>query len=319
MPSPLLGARSRVATATCSSSSGVPPLLTPDLLGDVVSEKAPPPRGRRDRALLRAGRPRSYGRVLRDGDGRLTRIVEATDATAEQLSLREVNSSIYVFALPGLWAVLEGLDPHNAQGELYLTDAVRSSQSRRAVRRIARLDQEEVDGVNTRVELAAAAAALRDRVVTGHMLAGVTVVDPSTTWIEADVEIEADAVIQPFTVLRGRTTDRRRGGGGPSRRRRRRRRRRPRAGGAVLLPAAGNGPPRGAKAGTFVEVKASTIGADAKVPHLSYIGDAEIGEEPTSERARSPRTTAPSASVRSNGRSSAATSTPVARMCSSRP
>ena len=150
--------------------------------------------------------PRSYGRVLRDGDGRLAGIVEASDATSEQLSVREVNSSIYVFALPGLWAALERLEPHNVQGELYLTDAVRGlieAGARGAAYRSPR--PEEVDGVNTRVELAAAAAALRDRIVTGHMLAGVTIVDPSTTWIEAEVEIDADAVIQPFTVLRGRT------------------------------------------------------------------------------------------------------------------
>ena len=119
--------------------------------------------------------------------------------------MREVNSSIYVFALPGLWAVLEGLEPQNAQGELYLTDAVRCLVEAGARCAPIAPRPEEVEGVNTRVELAAAAAALRDRVVTGHMLAGVTVVDPSTTWIEADVEIEADAVIQPFTVLRGRT------------------------------------------------------------------------------------------------------------------
>ena len=229
--------------------SGDTPLLTTDLLEDLVAEH------RRLEAAVTVlsfepADPRSYGRVLRDGDGRLAGIVEAADATPEQLSVREVNSSIYVFALPGLWAALERLEPQNAQGELYLTDAVRGlveAGARGAAYRAPR--PEEVDGVNTRVELAAAAATLRDRIVTGHMLAGVTIVDPSTTWIEADVEIEADAVIQPFTVLRGRTRVGARRGGGPSRRRRRRRRRRARAGGAVLLPAAGNGPPRGRQGG----------------------------------------------------------------------
>jgi bifunctional UDP-N-acetylglucosamine pyrophosphorylase/glucosamine-1-phosphate N-acetyltransferase len=258
--------------------SGDTPLLMPDLLEDLVAEH------RRLEAAVTVlsfepPDPRSYGRVLRDGDGRLAGIVEAVDASPEQLSVREVNSSIYVFALPGLWAVLEGLEPHNAQGELYLTDAVRGlveAGARGAAYRAPR--PEEVDGVNTRVELAAAAATLRDRVVTRHMLAGVTVVDPSTTWIEADVEIEADAVIQPFTVLRGRTRIGAAAEVGPH----------AVAVDAVIGARALVGPfcylrpgtvlHEGAKAGTFVEVKASTIGADAKVPHLSYIGDAEIGE-----------------------------------------
>ena len=258
--------------------SGDTPLLTTDLLEDLVAEH------RRLEAAVTVlsfepADPRSYGRVLRDGDGRLAGIVEAADATSEQLSVREVNSSIYVFALPGLWAALERLEPQNAQGELYLTDAVRGlveAGANGAAYRAPRT--EEVDGVNTRVELAAAAATLRDRIVTGHMLAGVTIVDPSTTWIEADVEIEADAVIQPFTVLRGRTRVGSAAEVGPH----------VVAVDAVVGSRALVGPfcylrpgtvlHEGAKAGTFVEVKASTIGADAKVPHLSYIGDAEIGD-----------------------------------------
>jgi bifunctional UDP-N-acetylglucosamine pyrophosphorylase/glucosamine-1-phosphate N-acetyltransferase len=258
--------------------SGDTPLLTTDLLQDLVAEH------RRQEAAVTVlsfepPDPRAYGRVLRDGEGRLAAIVEATDATPEELSVGEVNSSIYVFALPGLWDALGRLEPHNAQGELYLTDAVRDivgSGLRGAVYLAPR--PEEVDGVNTRVELAAAAAVLRDRIVTAHMLAGVAVVDPSTTWIEAGVEIEADAVVRPFTVLQGRT---RVGAGaeiGPH----------AVAVDAVIGPGAQVGPfcylrpgtvlEEGAKAGTFVEMKASTIGAGAKVPHLSYIGDAEIGE-----------------------------------------
>jgi bifunctional UDP-N-acetylglucosamine pyrophosphorylase/glucosamine-1-phosphate N-acetyltransferase len=189
-----------------------------------------------------------------------------------------VNSSIYVFSQPVVWGALERLEPHNAQGELYLTDAVRDLVERgeRAAVHVAPRS-EDVDGVNTRAELAAAAAVLRERILTRHMLEGVAVVDPSTTWVEADVEIEADAVIHPFTVLRGRTTV---GSGaevGPH----------AVAVDSVIGSGSHVGPfcylrpgtvlEDGAKAGTFVEVKASTIGAGAKVPHLSYIGDAEIG------------------------------------------
>jgi bifunctional UDP-N-acetylglucosamine pyrophosphorylase/glucosamine-1-phosphate N-acetyltransferase len=257
--------------------SGDTPLLTTELLGDLVAEHR-----RQDAAVtvlsFEPPDPRQYGRILRGPDGRLAGIVEATDAAPEQLALREVNSSIYVFSQPVVWGALERLEPHNAQGELYLTDAVRDLVERgeRAAVHVAPRS-EDVDGVNTRAELAAAAAVLRERILTRHMLEGVTVVDPSTTWVEADVEIEADAVIHPFTVLRGRTTV---GSGaevGPH----------AVAVDSVIGSGSHVGPfcylrpgtvlEDGAKAGTFVEVKASTIGAGAKVPHLSYIGDAEIG------------------------------------------
>ena len=222
---------------------------------------------------------RAYGRVIRAADGTVEAIVEAGDATPEQLAVEECNSSIYVFRSDLLWPALDRLQPHNAQGELYLTDAVRDlvSSGERVVAHVAD-DAAETEGVNTRVELAAAAAALRDRINREHMLAGVAIMDPASTWIEPSVEIEADATILPFTILRGQTTV---------------------ATGAELGPhvvvidaqigaAATVGPfcylrpgtvlgPR-AKAGAFVEIKKSTIGQETKVPHLSYIGDAEIGE-----------------------------------------
>jgi bifunctional UDP-N-acetylglucosamine pyrophosphorylase / glucosamine-1-phosphate N-acetyltransferase len=223
--------------------------------------------------------PLSYGRVVRDGRGALQAIVEASDATPEQLEITEVNSSIYVFRAAALWPALERITPANAQGELYLTDAVRllvEGGERVPVHRAP--DPAETEGVNTRVELAAAAAALRDRVNRGHMLAGVTIVDPQTTWIEAGVRLEADTVVHPFTVLRGSTTVASGAEIGPH---------------AVLVdtdvgPGATLGPfcylrpgtvlERDSKAGTFVEIKKSRIGQGAKVPHLSYIGDADIGE-----------------------------------------
>ena len=185
-----------------------------------------------------------------------------------------------VFSLPALWGALERLDAENAQRELYLTDAVRLLvQEGRPAAVLRAPDPRELEGVNTKAELALAAAGLRDRILERHMLDGVTVVDPATTWIDADVVIEADAVIHPFTVLRGRTSVGADAEVGPH----------VVAVDAEIGPAAIVGPfcylrpaarlRRRAKAGTFVEVKNATLGAGAKIPHLSYIGDAEIGEE----------------------------------------
>jgi bifunctional UDP-N-acetylglucosamine pyrophosphorylase/glucosamine-1-phosphate N-acetyltransferase len=223
--------------------------------------------------------PADYGRVLRDDAGRVRAIVEATDATPAELAVREVNSSVYVFAADALWPALASLETDNAQGELYLTDAVRHVVGDgRPVAVYRARDPRVGEGVNTRADLAAAGARLRDQIVSGHLEAGVTIVDPATTWIEADVEIEADAVVHPFTVLRGRTVVRRGAEIGPH---------------AVAVDAeVGEGAlvgpfcylrpgtvlAAGAKAGTFVELKNATIGAGAKVPHLSYLGDAEVGE-----------------------------------------
>ena len=223
--------------------------------------------------------PRAYGRILRDGGGRLEAIVEDADADERQRAIREVNSSIYVFETAKLWPVLERIEPANAQGELYLTDAVRLLvEAGEEVVVFKAPDADEVEGVNTRAELADAAAFLRARVNKEHMLAGVTIVDPQTTWIEPEVEIEPDATIHPFTILRGRTRVAAGAEVGPH----------VVASDADIGPRAIVGPfcylrpgtklGEGAKAGAFVEIKNSEIGDGAKVPHLSYIGDAEIGE-----------------------------------------
>ena len=222
---------------------------------------------------------RAYGRIVRDEAGALQAIVEARDASPEQLELREANSSIYVFRAAALWPALERLEPKNAQGELYLTDAVRilvEDGEPVAVHKAP--DPAEAEGVNTRVELAAAGDELRRRIAHEHMLAGVTIVDPGTTWIEADVTLEPDSTIHPFTVLRGATTVATGAQVGPH----------AVAVDATIGPGALVGPfcylrpgtvlEESAKAGTFVEIKKSRIGAGAKVPHLSYIGDAEIGD-----------------------------------------
>jgi bifunctional UDP-N-acetylglucosamine pyrophosphorylase/glucosamine-1-phosphate N-acetyltransferase len=258
--------------------SGDTPLLTTELLEQLVETH----RSETAAATVLTFEPedvRSYGRIVRGPDGTVEAIVEAADATPEQLQLGECNSSIYVFRTDLLWPALDRLEPHNAQGELYLTDAVRDLVGRgeRVVAHVA-ADPAETEGVNTRAELAAAGAALRDRINLAHMDAGVGIVDPSSTWIEPEVELEADAIVHPFTVLRGSTRVAAGAEIGPH---------------VVAIDAeigqeASVGPfcylrpgtvlgPR-SKAGTFVEIKKSRIGEETKVPHLSYIGDAEIGE-----------------------------------------
>ncbi|MGH3134148.1 MAG: bifunctional UDP-N-acetylglucosamine diphosphorylase/glucosamine-1-phosphate N-acetyltransferase GlmU [Gaiellaceae bacterium] len=258
--------------------SGDTPLLTRAVLDDLLATH------RREDAWatvlsFEPSDPRHYGRVLRDGNRGLTAIVEAHDATEAELAIREVNSSIYVFRADRLWPVLDRLTSENSQDELYLTDSVAllvADGGPVAVQKGG--DPMETEGVNTRAELAAAGAALRDRINEEHMLAGVTIVDPQTTWIEAEVTIAPDAVIHPFTVVQGATRIAAGAQVGPH---------------AVLLDVdvgerALVGPfcylrpgtvlGAGAKAGTFVEMKNATIGEGTKVPHLSYIGDAEIGD-----------------------------------------
>lgn len=259
--------------------SGDTPLLTSELLGALVETH------RREGAAATVltfvpDDVRSYGRVVRDADGHVRAIVEAGDASETELAIREVNSSIYVFRSDRLWRVLDRLEPHNAQGELYLTDAVRLLvEDGETVAAHVAPDPRETEGVNTRAELAAAAAALRDRINEGHMLAGVTILDPGSAWIEPEVELEPDVAIHPFVVLKGRTRV---------------------GGGAEILShtvsvdaEVGSGATVGpfcylrpgtvleadSKAGTFVEIKSSRIGERSKVPHLSYIGDADIGED----------------------------------------
>jgi bifunctional UDP-N-acetylglucosamine pyrophosphorylase / glucosamine-1-phosphate N-acetyltransferase len=259
--------------------SGDHPRLTSDLLRQLVDEHRAS--GATATVLsFEPPDPRAYGRIVRDGKGRLEQIVEHADADEAQRALTEVNSSIYVFEADKLWPALDRIEPANAQGELYLTDAVRVLvEGGEEVAVFKAPDADEVEGVNTRAEFAESAAFLRARVNKEHMLAGVTIVDPETTWIDPDVELEADSTIHPFTVLRGKTRVAAGAEIGPH---------------AVVVdaeigPDATVGPfcylrpgtklAAGAKAGTFVEIKNAEIGARTKVPHLSYIGDAEVGED----------------------------------------
>jgi len=241
--------------------------------------------------------PGSYGRVVRGTGGAVERVVEAKaagDASAEELAIREINAGAYAFDAAPLAAALAQLSNDNAQGEYYLPDVFPAlREAGHAVAAHLSTDVAVTMGVNNRADLAAVEAEGRRRLLEAHMLAGVTVVDPASTWVDAGVQIEADARIEPGTTLRGTT----------------------RVGaGAVVGPlstlvdsavgAAASvvhsylvecevregclvGPfaylrpgtllEEGAKAGTFVEVKNSHLGEGAKVPHLSYVGDADVG------------------------------------------
>ena len=253
--------------------------ITPGLLGDLLATHHSA-RAASTVLSFELDDPGAYGRIVRGVDGSLQAIVEARDASDAELALHEVNSSIYVFEAEQLWPALERLRSNNDQGELYLTDTVRDLvREGEAVAVHMAPDSQEVEGVNTRVELAAAAAVLRDRINREHMLAGATIVDPANTWIEPDVQLEPDCTIQPFTMLSGSTKVARGASVGPH---------------AVavdteigegalvgpfcyLRPGTVLG--AGAKAGTFVEIKNSRIGERTKVPHLSYMGDADIGDD----------------------------------------
>ena len=242
--------------------SGDTPLVTEELLRELVE-------GHRatgaDVTVLSfvLGEPGDYGRVIRDGSGGLAAIVEAKDAAPAELAVSESEQLDLRLQDSGALGGLDRLEPQNAQGELYLTDCVRHIVDGGGAGHVVEAPEAELArGVNTRVELAEAADVLRQRINEAHMLAGVTIVDPASTWIEADVQLEADVTIHPFTVIRGDVRVARGVEIGPF---------------CYLRP--GTVLEEEAKAGTFVEVKNSQIGARTKVPHLSYVGDADIGED----------------------------------------
>jgi bifunctional UDP-N-acetylglucosamine pyrophosphorylase/glucosamine-1-phosphate N-acetyltransferase len=236
--------------------------------------------------------PAGYGRILRDAGGAVTGVVEERDATAAQRKLREASVGMYVFRRQALDGLAE-LRPDNSQGEYYLPDLVPRVLAGGGLVATAEGPEEETRGVNDRVELAEAEAALRRRLLERLMLGGVTVTDPATTYVDADVEVGQDTVLAPLTFLEAGTRVGARCRLGPN----------VRLVGctvgddatvsqavavssaigprAVVGPFASLRPGSdlgdGAKAGTFVEVKNSTIGPGSKVPHLSYVGDADIG------------------------------------------
>ncbi|HPZ93976.1 MAG TPA: bifunctional UDP-N-acetylglucosamine diphosphorylase/glucosamine-1-phosphate N-acetyltransferase GlmU [Mycobacterium sp.] len=236
-----------------------------------------------------------YGRILRTQDGEVIAIVEETDATPQQRAIREINSGIYAFDIDALRSALSRLSSNNAQHELYLTDVIAIVRADGRVVHANHVDDAAlVAGVNDRVQLSELAAELNRRIVAGHQRAGVTVIDPASTWIDVDVTIGRDTVIAPGTQLLGatrigghcrigpdttltdvhigeaasvvRTHGSEAGIGdhadvGPF---------------TFLRPGTRLG--ADGKLGAFVETKNATIGTGTKVPHLTYVGDADIGE-----------------------------------------
>jgi bifunctional UDP-N-acetylglucosamine pyrophosphorylase/glucosamine-1-phosphate N-acetyltransferase len=239
--------------------------------------------------------PTGYGRIVRDGDGHVTGIVEDKDADERVRQIDEVGTSVYVFDAAKLAANLARLTTDNAQGEEYLTDVIGLLVADgEVVASVTADDHRETLGVNDRVQLAQARRLMRDRIVEHWMREGVTITDPETTWMGVRVRLEPDVTIHQNTQLHGDTTIRSGAVVGPdctlrdtvvaegatvvkSH-----------CEGAEIGPGATVGPftylrpgtrlGARAKAGAYVEMKAATVGDDTKVPHLSYVGDAEIGE-----------------------------------------
>jgi bifunctional UDP-N-acetylglucosamine pyrophosphorylase/glucosamine-1-phosphate N-acetyltransferase len=271
------------------------PLLTAGTLRQLLERH----RGRRAALTVLTATladPYGYGRIVRDAAGQITRIVEERDASADQRAIREVNSGIYALELDGLFEDLRHLATDNSQGEYYLTDLVSGHHQRgRRVETLCIDDPTELRGVNTRVDLAELGRVLLDRTRRALMLQGVTLEDPATTYIDADVVVGEDTVIAPGVTLGGRTiigarchirsgtriTDSTIGDDvtvldhtvivqstvangaaiGPM---------------AHVRPGSDVGP--GARVGNFVELKKTVLGAGSKANHLAYLGDAIIGE-----------------------------------------
>lgn len=253
---------------------GDTPFIRPETLAAMAEARA----GGADLVVLgfEAADPGRYGRLITQGD-RLLRIVEAADARPDERAVRLCNSGVVMAAAPLLWDLLGEVGVGNAAGEMYLTDVVGLATARGLGARVIACDERETMGVNSRVELAAAEAAFQDAARLRMLEAGVTLTAPSTVHFARDTAIERDAVIEPhvvfglgvrvgagarvraFSHLEGCTV----GAGavvGPY---------------ARLRPGADLAP--GAKVGNFVEIKSARIGEGAKVPHLSYVGDADVG------------------------------------------
>jgi bifunctional UDP-N-acetylglucosamine pyrophosphorylase/glucosamine-1-phosphate N-acetyltransferase len=233
--------------------------------------------------------------VVRNQAGDVTGIVEHRDATGDQRTIDEINSGIYAFDGAVLREALSRIGTANDQGEMYLTDVLGvAAADGRKVQALETTDLWQVEGVNDRVQLATLGAELNRRVVTGWMRAGVTVVDPATTWVDVGVRLERDVTLEPGTQLKGTTEVHEAAtvgpdttlidvevGPGASVVRSHGSKARIEEGASVgpfsfLRPGTSLG--RNGKIGAFVETKNAEIGAGSKVPHLSYVGDARIGE-----------------------------------------
>ena len=238
--------------------------------------------------------PSGYGRVVRSG-GSVAKVVEHKDADPATLEICEIATSVYAFAARHLREALGRLTTDNAQGEQYLTDVIGlHKEAGLTVAATIAQDADETRGINDRAQLADLARVLRDRIVGEHLRAGVAVLDPQTTWIDVDVQLAPDVTVKTNTQLHGSTTVAAGAVIGPdttltdTQVHERAEIRRSEVIGAVIGADASVGPfsyvrpgtvlgARG-KIGGFVETKNAEIGDDTKVPHLSYVGDATIGD-----------------------------------------
>lgn len=272
---------------------GDTPLLRAETLSALVADHEA---SRRAVTLLTGviGSPSGYGRIVRGADGQVAAIVEERDASPEQREITEINSGIFAFDAAFLAPALQRLRNDNAKGEYYLTDLVAMAREvSETVGAVLVEDTDEIEGANDRVQLAALGRRLNERILEEWMRAGVTVVDPLTTWIDAEVELAPDVTVLPGVQLLGATKvdadatigpdstlrDTEVGAGATVVR--------AHANLAVIGERADVGPfahlrpgtvlGAGGKIGGFVETKNATIGEGSKVPHLSYVGDAEIG------------------------------------------
>ena len=277
--------------------SGDVPLITAEAIEELLQAHRES-KAAATMATMRLRDPAGYGRVVRTAEGDIERVVETkdeSDATSEELEIREVNTGVFCFRAAMLAAALPQVGSDNAQGERYLPDVLpvlRSSGETIAGHPISEM---LVRGINDREDLARVTSFARLRILRDHMQAGVTVLDPASTSIDADVTIGADTILEAGTVLRGNTTIGEACSVGPQ---------------VTLTDCAlhsgvtirhafaveavahdgvtigpfaylrpGTVLHEGSKVGTFVEVKNSEIGAGSKIPHLSYIGDADVGED----------------------------------------
>ena len=269
---------------------GDTPLLLPETLATLV---AVDPAVALGMMVIELDDPFGYGRVVRDADGAVTGVIEERDASDEQRRIREVNAGMYVCDRAVVQPLVAGLGSDNAQGERYLTDVIGAVVATGAAPQPVRAPAHEVSGVNDRAQLARAAAILRERHLERLMVAGVTVIDPAHTYVDVDVEVGAESVLLPGTILDGTTTVGEGATIGPS------------ThltdctvgDGAVVHTTRGDGATIGARVevgpfahlrpgtrleadarvGAFVQTKNATVGEGAKLPHLSYVGDADVG------------------------------------------
>jgi bifunctional UDP-N-acetylglucosamine pyrophosphorylase/glucosamine-1-phosphate N-acetyltransferase len=274
---------------------GDTPLLTNQTLSEFIEVHE---KGNYSASVLTAllPDPTGYGRIIRGDDGVILKIVEEKDATDSEKDIDEINTGVYLFDSKTLREVISKLKNNNSQKELYLTDVISLVNAEgKSAHAVLSNDYTETLGINDRTQLAECAAIMRDRINHQHMLNGVTIIDPTTTWIDFNVKIESDVVIYPGTAISGDSHIK---------------------SGAVIGPRTtlvecqvgqsasvvesfatkstiGNSAKVGpytylrkgtvlaneSKAGAFVEIKNSTVGKGSKIAHLSYVGDAQIGEE----------------------------------------